>query len=136
MWFGCWIRNPPGCLTFNEPHATVRRPQGRPSIQWRDYVSCLAIADLWSPQDELEGVGREAFVLPLLGLLPPKPRARSAAWMNGVPLFYSSYSSTPKFHMLCMLESRRHMLCLWFLISSAPFTYIPRQNTAGFFLMT
>lgn len=62
---------------------------------------------------------------------------------NSVSLFYLSYPSISKFLMLqlCKLESRRHMLCLWFLISlwqscSAPCAYIPRQNVASFILIT
>ena len=60
-WFGHLVRMPPGCLPLEvfQARQTWRRPQGRPRIRWRDYISLLTWERLGIPQEELMNVATE-----------------------------------------------------------------------------
>ena len=73
---GHLVRMPPGRLPGEVFWAcpTGRRPRGRPTIRWRDYVSRLAWERIGVPPEELEEVAGDRDVwVSLLKLLPPRP---------------------------------------------------------------
>ena len=65
---------------------TEKRPRGRPKTSWSDYISDLAWSQFGVEPGELSDITVDCWVLPALGLLPPRPfpeKLLEWKWMNG-----------------------------------------------------